>query len=505
VLLKAISSIVAVLAATGPLVVIAQAQRTATADGRAAAAQIEQTLVEAIARAEPSVVAISRTSPTQKEGRSGDLFRDLRENASNAAAPLIVGAGVIIDRDGFVLTHYRAVREGNQHFVTTTDRATYPATIRAADPRSGLAVLAIDRNAGPVLPAGAPTRPVNAGSFPPLPFGDAATLRKGQFVIAIGNPYAIRSDGQSTASWGTVTNFGRKAPSGTNLNDAAGADGEYRTTLHHLGTLIQTDAKLGFSASGGALVNLQGELVGLTTDAATIAGHEQAAGYAIPMNPAIRRIIDTLKQGREAEYGMMGVSFGQRTAGMASSEGSRLSLLQVFAGSPAARAGLEAGDVVTRVNGRPLDDVDSVQLAISLLPPASVANIEYLRRGQPATAYVKLAKLGVAGKKIVTVRPKAWQGLRVDYATARDGVAYVQAIASGANDPEGCVLVTDVEQGSVAWKAGVREGMFISHVGGKRVATPEEFQAATRAVGEKFDIRLTAPAERDAETHLDKP
>ena len=81
--------------------------------------------------------------------------------------------------------------------------------------------------------------------------------------------------------------------------------------------------------------------------------------------------------------------------------------------------------------------------------------------------------------------------MRVDYATALDAAELAQAIASGAYDPQGCVLVTEVEEGSDAWKAGVRKGMFVSHVGQQRVTTPAEFQAATRNVGEAFDVQLT--------------
>ncbi len=291
-----------------------------------------------------------------------------------------------------------------------------------------------------------------------------------------------------------MTNFGRKAPIGTNLNDAPGPERDYRTTLHHLGTLIQTDAKLGFNAAGGALINLRGELVGLTTTAATIAGHEQPAGYAIPMSASICRIIDTLKQGREVEYGMLGVALGHAALATATSDDSRPRLLRVFPGTPAARAGLQEADVITRIAERPVADVDAVQRAISTMPPGTVTSVDYVRQGRPATTRVTLAKMEVAGMKIITVRPAAWRGLRVDYSTALAGGEFTQAVASGAYDPEGCVLVSEVEQGSTAWNAGVRTGMFISHVGGKRVTTPAEFQAATRDVGSKFDIRLTQPA-----------
>jgi S1-C subfamily serine protease len=260
-----------------------------------------------------------------------------------------------------------------------------------------------------------------------------------------------------------------------------------------LGTLIQTDARLGWNAGGGALVNMRGELVGITTTASTIAGHEQPAGYAIPLNATMRRIIDTLKQGREVEYGMLGVSFNQSLVMGPTPRSQRLTLAQVYPGSPAARAGLATGDVITSVNGQRVEDVDAVQLAVSVLPPLSNAEVAYQRGGRQGSANVVLAKLAVAGKTIATAGQDRWQGLRVDYGTALDANGLAQAISSGAYDAEGCVLVVDVEKDSPAWKAGVRPGMFISHAGGKRVSTPAEFQAATGKLGDEFDIRLTKP------------
>jgi S1-C subfamily serine protease len=470
----------------------AGAQPTAPTSGdENTVAAIERTLVDVIHRAEPSVVAVARSAPTQQSllaPQGKDLFADLRQQTA-AVEPNTVAAGVIIDPVGLVLTAYLAVREGEQHSITTIDGKTYPATIKAADPRSGLAVLAI---AAP----GA-----KSATFQPLSFGDASQLRKGQFVITIGNPYAIRSDGEPTASWGIVTNLARKAPAGANLNDAPGPNGDYRTTLHHLGTLIQTDAKLGWSAGGGALINLRGELVGLTTTVAAIAGHEQPAGYAIPIDETIRRIIDTLKQGREVEYGLLGIGFQQTDFGVAAGAATvGATVQQVYPGSPAARAGLQTNDVITRIAGQQVGDVDRLQLTVSRLLPSQKVPIEYVRGGHAASAQVTLSKLAISGKKIVTDQPPSWRGIRVDYALALDAATLAEQSAAGAIDTEGCVVVADVAQDSPAQTAGVRTGMFISHVDDKRVTTPEEFRAAAQNTNQNVSIRLTQPIQRSNES-----
>ncbi len=113
----------------------------------------------------------------------------------------------------------------------------------------------------------------------PIALGNAAELKKGQIVISLGNPYAVARDGQASAAWGIVSNLGRKAPATPSESDPSG-----RPTLHHYGTLIQTDAKLNLGTSGGPLLNLKGEMVGLSVVLAAAAGYEAAGGYAIPVD-----------------------------------------------------------------------------------------------------------------------------------------------------------------------------------------------------------------------------
>ena len=122
-------------------------------------------------------------------------------------------------------------------------------------------MLALDDAAG---------HPVDALDFPPIVLGDGASLRKGQIVLSLGNPYGIAADGQANACWGIVSNLARKAPPVPDELDVSG-----KPTIHHFGTLIQTDAKLNWGTSGGALLNLRGEMVGLVTSLPMTPGYEE--------------------------------------------------------------------------------------------------------------------------------------------------------------------------------------------------------------------------------------
>jgi serine protease Do len=445
--------------------------------GVESATVFEKTLVDVIARAEKSVVAIARV----RREAAGEIFRlelrpdpfERRPILSTSPQPTDpdfipneYGAGVAVDRHGLILTAYHVLGEDSDYYVTTCERKVYKATIKAADPRSDLAVLSIE-----------------ATDLNPIVFGNAEELKKGRIIVSLGNPYAIARDGQASAAWGIVSNLSRKDPLSPGQSDTAG-----RSALHHFGTLIQTDAKLNLGSSGGALVNLKGEMVGLSVALAATAGYETAAGYAIPVDKTFRRAVEILKQGREVEYGFLGV----QPANLAAREvlgGMRgIRVAQTVPGAPAVKYGLKSDDIITAVDEEPVYDADSFVLNVGKLPVDAVARLSVIRDGRPRTVEVKLTKYAVRGKKIVTAEEPPWRGLRVEYPSAmmnaESRVSTGQAIAG-----EG-VIVAEVAENSPAQKAGLQPGMIITRVGRAEVNTPKEFRAAVENLSGPVELRI---------------
>ncbi len=440
-----------------------------------AAASVEQAVIKAIARAESSVVAIARV---QKPEPGRDFPLEFRPDPFGRRAvpysspsptdpdfvPSQYGTGVVVDPGGLILTANHILGDRCDYYVTTKDRRIFAATVKGADPRSDLAVLAIQ-----------------AHDLEPIVLGDVGGVRKGQIVIALGNPYAIARDGQVSASWGIVSNLARKAPPLVDEDHPTG-----KSTLHHFGTLIQTDAKLNLGTSGGPLLNLQGEMIGLTTALAATAGYEQSAGYAYPVDETFCRVVDTLKRGREVEYGFLGVSPAPLSldARLAGIHGTRLDW--VVPGMPAERAGLRPGDFVTAVNGRPIYDADGLVLEVGRLPVEATVRLTVVRDSRTLDIEAALTKYRVLGRQIVTEPAPRWRGMRVEYLSA-----VLDAIGRGGGGAlafDDGVVVTHVDEASPAWEAGVRPGMLVRRVNGEPVGTPGQFRRLVR--GKSGAVRL---------------
>ena len=182
----------------------------------------------------------------------------------------------------------------------------------------------------------------------------------------------------------------------------------FRTRLNfpNYPTLLQLDSKLNLGMSGGAVINMKGELVGLTTMASSPAGFDAMAGYAIPMDRIGRRAVETLKEGKEIEYGLLGIR-----AHLASTN----RVEDVTPNSPAGQGQLQANDEILGVNDIPVTDFDTLILAINSYAPGDEVRLKIRRAGKELIKTVNLAKYPVDGDMIATNRPPARRGIRVDY------------------------------------------------------------------------------------------
>jgi len=358
------------------------------------------------------------------------------------------GSGVVIGDQGEILTAFHVVQGASRLTVRAVDRQVFQAEVIAADPRSDLAVIA------PVsVPGEAPPK------LKPLPIGDAATLRKGSFLVALGNPYNAARDGRASAGWGILANIARRVEAELDVSPLVGKP----VQLPNYPTLLQLDAKLNLGMSGGAVVNMKGELVGLTTTAASPAGFDAMAGYAIPMDRASRRAVETLRRGMEVEYGLLGVRPHMRNTNRIDS---------VSPNSPAARGDLQRGDEIIAVNDAPVVDFDSLIVAVNSYSAGDRVRLKILRDGREIEKTLVLAKFPVEGEIIATARPPAWRGIRVDYLStlnaSQTGVNLLENIDSG-------VVTREVEPESPAEKAGLIKGRVIRKVGDEKITSPARF------------------------------
>jgi len=439
-------------------------------------AALEGALADAIARVEPSVVAISREKTETDEtlavrgrtapDRPGNLERrlaviNLGDGTGGDGLSFDYGAGVVVGDKGEILTAYHVVRGAATLRVRAADRQSFAAEIIAADPRSDLAV---------IVPRETPNAP--PPKLRPVTLGDASALRKGSFLLALGNPYNAAADGRPSASWGILANVARK------LDPTPDEQARAESFLRNFPTLLQLDSKLNLGMSGGAVVNLKGELVGLTTAAANAAGFDGQAGYAIPMDALTRKVVDALKQGKEYEYGFLGIRLDMphRTSRVMSAD----------PGTPAALGDVLVDDVITAVGGAPVVDSDSLVVAINAIPAGEPVKLNLLRKNVPIERTVHLAKLRIRSPVIVTNRPEPWRGLRVDYTSALVNNVFGPDIFD-AMSREG-VVVTEVETGSEGEKAGLKLNQFVSRVDGRPVRNPRDFAKAVAPL--KGPVRL---------------
>ncbi|QDV33802.1 Periplasmic pH-dependent serine endoprotease DegQ precursor [Tautonia plasticadhaerens] len=431
---------------------------------------LESAVTDAIDSARPSVVTIDRIK--SDDGRT--LAVRGREDArppGNPNGAIIIdggfgfqvggpespdypsfdfGSGVVVGDGGRILTAYHVVIGAARLLIRAPGLEPIEAEILAADPRSDLAVVA------PVAPlAEIPGAP----GLKPIAIGDASGLRPGSFLVALGNAHNASRDGQASASFGILANTARRlvAPPPEDFGAASPRQ------LQHYSTLFQLDSKLNLGMSGGAVVNLRGELVAITTASANAVGYDPRAGYAIPMDTLGLRVLRSLIEGEEVEYGFLGIRL-QNPSNLVD---------EVQPGTPAGEGGLVRGDEIVEVSGLPITDFDSLIRAVNASPVGEPIGLLIRRDGRSLEKEVTLSKFPVEGEVIASNRPAPWRGARVDYSSVvGPGLDALEAMARGG------VGVLEVVPGSRAEGAGLRAGTIISSVDGTPVRTPGEFREA---------------------------
>jgi serine protease Do len=377
--------------------------------------------------------------------------------------PESYGSGIVVDESGLILTCAHVVRNATKVYVRLPGGKGSYADIHAADPRSDLAVLKL---------------------LDPIPdlktvkWGDGGKLRKGQFVVQLAHPYAAGfRDGGATASWGMIANLRRRTP-GPRLE----LDQSRTTTLHHYGTLVQLDTRITLGCSGGAVLNLQGELVGLTTALAGVLGIDTPGGFAVPFNAGVKRIVEVLKRGEEVEYGYLGVQLGADGSGQRG-----VQIAGTAAGSPAERAGLLPGDVLLSIDGASVRENDDLFLLIggSLAGRTVDVVVDSGRGLGPRQLKIKLGKFYVPGTVIAANRPPARFGLRVDDIS----IIGQQRFRMMRRPPDG-VVIREVVPDSAADKAQLQPDKIITRVNDQPVASPAEYYRAIARAGRSVELSV---------------
>jgi serine protease Do len=383
-----------------------------------------------------------------------------------------LGSGVVVDaKNGYVLTNYHVVagaddpnKVKDQVKIVLADNREFKAQWVRSDPQTDLAVIKIDAN-----------------DLVEAPLGDSDKAEVGDWVLAIGAPQRL----PETVTSGIISAKGR----------TTGVGPVYQS-------FIQTDAAINRGNSGGPLVNMRGEVIGINNSIATVSGGNEGIGFAIPSNMA-KGVMQQLVEKGKVTRGYLGVAIQDidsrglaQSLGLPDMQGALIS--QVMKDTPADKAGLKDGDVIVKVDGQTVASANELRNTVARIAPGTAVKLEIYRDGKKQTVEV-----------IVAAQPKvlAQAGMReeesetpAEATTNRFGLkvaTLTEEMARQANykAPLEGVIITDVADGSDAREQGLRPGMVILDVQGKKVETAEEFEQAIsgEAAAKGVRLRLTDP------------
>ena len=365
-------------------------------------------------------------------GNQGQQPRSEREHS--------LGSGVIVTSDGTILTNNHVIDGATDIQVYLSDNRQFAAKLIGTDPKTDVAVIKI-----------------NATGLSTLPIGDSSKMQVGDVVLAIGDPFGIGK----TATAGIVSATGRGGLGIENYED-----------------FIQTDASINPGNSGGALINLHGSLIGINT--AILSGQgggNQGIGFAIPINLA-RNVMNQLVEHGKVTRGYLGVHIQDVTPALAKqfglSQGGGVLIGDVSADTPAAKAGLKSGDVITELNGQPVSAANQLQVQISQMAPGTTVKMKIFRDGKSQDMNVTLGELPEKAEAAEPGQSAEGALEGVDVQNLSPDVAEQLNLPTGTKG----VVVTQVDPSSAAASSGLERGMVIQEVNHKPVSNISQYKQA---------------------------
>ncbi|HKN16353.1 MAG TPA: Do family serine endopeptidase [Candidatus Sulfotelmatobacter sp.] len=421
---------------------------------------LDQAMETLAARVTPAVVNVAVTSHSKTEVADSET-PDMPQGLPPMFAPFFnhpgrqqsqiehgIGSGVLISPDGYIVTNNHVIDGAVDIRVTLKDRRIMTAKLIGADPLTDLAVIKVDGT-----------------NLPNAPWGNSTSLRPGQTVLAFGNPFGFRF----TVTRGIVSGLNRPNPFSRNGRAP--------------GSFIQTDAAINPGNSGGPLVDARGEVIGINTFLVSNSDSFSGMGFAIP-SQIVRPTVEALIRSGKVHHGYMGIGISDVTPENAkffhveNNEGAVVT--QVEDGSPAAKAGLKVGDVITELDGQPVSDASQLQIEVGQKEPGSSIKLGVLRDGKNINAPVTLEEMGSrdhAGKEVGSNsngKPRWGLGLT-------DMTPELREQLQASSDVHGAV-VEQVQPGSAADNAGLQRGDVIVEVDRHPVQNAADVQKALSAV-----------------------
>lgn len=377
-----------------------------------------------------------------------------RERSDGDFARFGSGSGVIITEDGYIITNHHVVDETDKLEVVLNDKRSYEGTIIGTDPTTDLALIKIQET-----------------NLPIIAFGNSDVLKIGEWVLAIGNPFELTS----TVTAGIVSAKAR------NINILRSRDGL------QIESFIQTDAAVNPGNSGGALVNLRGELIGINTAIATRTGGYSGYSFAVPVTLA-RKVAEDLRKYGDVQRGLLGVNIRDVDANLVNQYGIKqikgVFIERVIAKSAADEAGMKIGDVITEVDGVEVNTVAALQEIVARHRPGERASVVFRRNDKEIKVSLKLKNKNNDVSVIKTTEIIEELGAEFGEVSSAERKKF---------DIEGGVKILKLKEGGKMKKSKIMENFIVTHIDKVKIENLADLRSALRARRSKIIVEGIEP------------